>query len=50
MRVITVQHESSGTLLKVCENWDSFDQWIENVEGFERTDVDTKDCLVREEQ
>lgn len=48
-RVIVVTHDESGQLLKVCESWDAYDEWLESSE-WESYDTDTWDAAVYEEQ
>ena len=41
-RVIVVQDEASGELIKVCASWDDFDAWL-SLSEWERHDVDASD-------
>ena len=44
-RVIVVQDEVSGQLIKVCGSWDDFDAWL-SLSEWERHDVDASDARV----
>ena len=44
-RVIVVQDEASGQLIKVCGSWDDFDAWL-SLSEWERHDVDASDARV----
>lgn len=37
-RVVTVSVKGNGSIVKVCEDWDAADQWIENSE-WEESDL-----------
>ena len=48
MRVIVATFE--GVVVKVCENWDAYDQWIESQERYDKDSVQSSDAHVREEK
>lgn len=47
-RVIVVTHDESGQLLKVCESWTAYDEWLGSSD-WSATDTDTWDSAVYEE-
>lgn len=49
MRVLLVKDKKTGDVLKVCENYTSFKQWLDHVE-VSRDVVKLTDRAVREEQ
>lgn len=48
MRVIVVRL-NGGCVVKVCESWASYDEWVEQSE-YDKYNLTTSDCHVREEQ
>jgi hypothetical protein len=44
-RVIVVQHASSGTLLKVCDDWDAYDAWLSR-HRWDEEQISTKSAAV----
>jgi len=49
MGVVVVQHKPTKTVVKVCENQASYEQWLEYTE-FSEGLLTTKYARVREEQ